>query len=43
MQTISKEGLKNLGPTVETLAEIEGLHGHKNAVSLRLAKVKSEK
>ena len=43
MQTISMEGLQNLGPAVETLAEIEGLHGHKNAVSLRLAKVKSEK
>ncbi|CAN5351959.1 histidinol dehydrogenase [soil metagenome] len=43
MQKISKEGLKNLGPTVETLAEIEGLQAHKNAVSLRLGKVKSEK
>ncbi len=42
MQTITKEGLKNLGPTVETLAEIEGLQAHKNAVSLRLAKVKGE-
>lgn len=43
MQKISKEGLQNLGPTVETLAELEGLEAHKNAVSLRLAKVKSEK
>ena len=42
MQTVSEEGLKNLGPTVETLAEIEGLHAHKNAVSLRLEKVKIE-
>jgi histidinol dehydrogenase len=41
-QTISKEGLKNLGPAVETLAEIEGLHAHKNAVSLRLAKLSLE-
>src|SRR6056297_2089768 len=43
MQTISMEGLQNLGPAVETLAEIEGLHGHKNAVSLRLAKLRSKK
>jgi len=41
MQAITKEGLLNLGPTVETLAEIEGLYAHKNAVSLRLAKMKS--
>lgn len=41
MQKISEEGIRNLGPTVETLAEIEGLQAHKNAVSLRLAKVKS--
>lgn len=42
MQKISKEGLKSLGPTVETLAEVEGLQAHKNAVSLRLAKAKRE-
>jgi histidinol dehydrogenase len=42
MQTVSEEGLKNLGPTVETLAEIEGLHAHKNAVSLRLGKLRLE-
>lgn len=42
MQKISKEGLINLGPTVETLAEVEGLQAHKNAVSLRLSKAKSE-
>ena len=41
-QTISKEGLQKLGPIVETLAEVEGLHAHKNAVSLRLAKLKDE-
>ncbi|MCC5940831.1 MAG: histidinol dehydrogenase [Balneolaceae bacterium] len=39
MQKISKTGLKNLGPTVETLAEIEGLDAHKNAVSVRLKKL----
>ncbi|NBC26015.1 MAG: histidinol dehydrogenase [Bacteroidetes bacterium] len=40
MQTITKDGLLSLGPTVETLADIEGLRGHKNAVSLRLAKLR---
>jgi histidinol dehydrogenase len=35
-QHISPEGIKNLGPTVEILAEIEGLHAHKNAVTVRL-------
>jgi len=39
MQKITEEGLKNLGPTVETLADVEGLHAHKNAVSLRLKKL----
>lgn len=43
MQTVTEEGLKNLGPTVETLAEVEGLHAHKNAVSLRLERVKRER
>lgn len=42
MQKISIDGLKNLGPTVETLAKIEGLDAHKNAVSLRLAKVRKK-
>ncbi len=36
MQTLTKEGIKNIGPTVETLAELEGLQAHKNAVSIRL-------
>ncbi|GAB5409555.1 MAG: histidinol dehydrogenase [Balneolaceae bacterium] len=36
MQTLSKEGIKNIGPTVEILAELEGLRAHKNAVSIRL-------
>lgn len=40
MQKVSKEGLQNLGPTVETLADIEGLDAHKNAVTLRLNKLK---
>jgi len=43
MQTVSEEGIKNLGPAVETLADIEGLQAHKNAVSLRLEKLKQSK
>ncbi|HET8864958.1 MAG TPA: histidinol dehydrogenase [Gracilimonas sp.] len=36
MQSLSEEGLKNIGPTVEKLAELEELQAHKNAVTLRL-------
>ena len=35
-QSLTKEGLKNIAETVETLAETEGLQAHKNAVSIRL-------
>lgn len=35
-QKISPEGLKNLGPTVEIMAENELLDAHKNAVTIRL-------
>ncbi|WP_228851615.1 histidinol dehydrogenase [Aegicerativicinus sediminis] len=35
-QKLSSEGLINLGPTIEIMAEAEGLFAHKNAVSLRL-------
>lgn len=34
-QHISAEGLNQIGSTVEILAELEGLHAHKNAVSVR--------
>lgn len=34
-QHISPEGIKNIGPAVEILAEIEGLQAHKNAVTVR--------
>lgn len=40
MQSLSEEGLKNIGPTVEKLAELEELQAHKNAVSLRLKDLK---
>jgi histidinol dehydrogenase len=35
-QHITPEGIKNIGPTVEILAELEGLQAHRNAVSIRL-------
>ncbi len=35
-QHLSPVGLKNIGKTVEILAEAEGLQAHKNAVSIRL-------
>lgn len=35
-QEISKEGIQNLGTTIEIMAENEELHAHKNAVTLRL-------
>jgi histidinol dehydrogenase len=38
-QHITPEGIKNIGPTVETLAELEGLQAHKNAVSIRMSEL----
>ena len=38
MQHLSEDGLKAIAPTVETLAELEELEGHKRAVSIRLRK-----
>lgn len=35
-QEVSGEGIKNLGPAIELMAEAESLLGHKNAVSVRL-------
>ena len=35
-QHLSKDGLKHIGETVETLATAEGLQAHKNAVTIRL-------
>jgi len=38
-QQLSKDGLKKLGPTVEKLAGLEQLEGHKRAVSIRLRRL----
>lgn len=35
-QKLTKKGAKEIGPTVETMAEVEGLGAHKNAMTLRL-------
>jgi len=39
-QCLNETGLKDIGPTVETLAEVEGLHAHRNAVSVRLKELR---
>ncbi|MDD2380552.1 MAG: histidinol dehydrogenase [Mariniphaga sp.] len=38
-QEITEKGLRVIGPAVEVMAAAENLHGHKNAVSLRLKKI----
>jgi histidinol dehydrogenase len=42
-QQISADALESLGPTIETMAGAEGLDAHKEAVSLRLARIKQDK
>ncbi|MFT7612103.1 MAG: histidinol dehydrogenase [Parvicellaceae bacterium] len=37
-QKITKEGLNNIGPAIELMAEAECLNAHKNAVTIRLKK-----
>ena len=37
-QEITPEGLQNIGPAVEIMAEAESLFAHKNAISLRIKK-----
>ncbi len=37
VQHITREGIKNVGPVVEAMAEAESLDAHKRAVSIRLA------
>lgn len=38
-QVVTREGLKNIGPAVMDLAEVEGLDGHRNAVRVRMDKL----
>ena len=35
-QKLTDEGIKNIGNSIELMAEAEGLYAHKNAVSIRL-------
>ncbi len=41
-QKLTKEGIRNIGKSIEVMAESEGLIAHKNAVSLRLNEEKDE-
>ena len=41
-QQLSPEGLKNIGPVIECMAEAEQLIAHKQAVSIRLDELKKE-
>ena len=41
-QSVSKTGLKNIGPAVEMMAEAEQLIAHKNAVTIRLNKINKQ-
>ncbi|WP_412560940.1 histidinol dehydrogenase [Winogradskyella sp. MIT101101] len=41
-QRISKDGIQNIGKAIELMAEAEGLHAHKNAVTLRLNDLKNK-
>jgi len=34
-QRLTADGVRNLGPTIETMAAAEGLDAHKNAVAIR--------
>lgn len=38
-QEITEEGLKSIGPAIETMAAAEQLEAHKNAVTLRLKRI----
>ncbi len=41
-QKISPKGIKNIGSVIEVMAEAENLSAHKNAVSIRLKKLKNK-
>jgi histidinol dehydrogenase len=41
-QQLTREGIGNIGPAVELMAEAEGLQGHANAVRLRLKDVEND-
>ena len=42
-QEITKEGIQNIGETIELMAEAEGLDAHKRAVTIRVEKLNRAK
>lgn len=38
-QKLTREGIQNLGPTIEIMARAEGLNAHERAVSIRVAEI----
>ncbi|XP_039002414.1 histidinol dehydrogenase, chloroplastic [Hibiscus syriacus] len=42
IQSLTEEGLRNLGPYVATMAEVEGLDAHKRAVTLGLQGIEAK-
>ena len=40
-QNLNEEGIRNIGPAIEVMAEAEELFAHKNAVTLRLKSLKN--
>ena len=42
-QELSSQGIANIGAAIEVMAQNESLYGHRNAVSVRLATIKTEK
>lgn len=41
-QELSRKGIEYIGPVVEKMAEAESLYGHKNAVTVRLKRLKND-
>ncbi len=41
-QKITPKGIQNIGPSIELMAEAEGLQAHKNAVTLRLKNLEND-
>jgi len=41
-QSLSKQGIQNIGPAIELMAEAEALFAHKNAVTIRLKSLQND-
>ena len=42
-QKLNEEGLRNIGKTVELMAEAEGFQAHKNSISIRLNEIEPQR